>query len=364
MIACLVMSCCKGGGAASSSKKGCCGGGAVEEKKGGCCGGDDAGGCCEPKKEITFVPEPQGSGIAPSCPSDTSEAGAAPGCQGCEGQSACSGGREEAVDEKLRVRMGAVKKKILVLSGKGGVGKSTVACQLAGELARSGRRTGLLDLDLCGPSIAHMMGVEEFRMEARQEGWTPARPEGFEGRLAVVSLALMLPTRESAVVWRGPRKHATIVSFLRDVFWSRLDYLLVDTPPGTSDEHLTAVTALRGLVDGAVLVTTPSETAVATLRRELDFCRRQNVPVLGVVENMKGFACPCCGREEQIFAGSSSFSSVEEFAKERGIAYLGSVPLDMAMAEGADRGSCVKSDAMSRIAARVRQLTGGDEDDF
>jgi Mrp family chromosome partitioning ATPase len=156
------------------------------------------------------------------CPAGTNEAGVASGCAGCDGQAVCSSSREKDVDEKLQLRMQAVRHKILVLSGKGGVGKSTIAVQLACELARSGRRVGLLDLDLCGPSLAQMLGLNGAQVVNSQAGWMPVKPDGFDGRLSVMSISLLLGSLDSAVIWRGPRKHSTILSFLRDVYWSKV----------------------------------------------------------------------------------------------------------------------------------------------
>ncbi len=298
------------------------------------------------------------------CPAGTNEAGAAPGCQGCEGQSLCSSTREEPRDEALTLRLGAIRHKVLVLAGKGGVGKSTVAVQLAGLLARRGRRVGLLDLDLCGPSLALMLGVQGAPVVAGPGGWTPVKPPGFEGRLSLVSIALLLAAGDAAVLWRGPRKHATILSFLRDVYWSKLDFLIVDTPPGTSDEHLTVVAALRAAMDGAVLVTTPSVVARATLGKELDFCRKLGVPVLGIVENMRGFACPCCGHLEEVFPGEAAAENdgVARLARERGVAYLGSVPLETAVGHAADEGQFVASPAMEAVLAQLLQVLPEDDD--
>jgi Mrp family chromosome partitioning ATPase len=236
-----------------------------------------------------------------------------------------------------------------------------VAVQLAGQLARQGKRVGLLDLDLCGPSLAAMLGVQGAPVVAGAGGWTPVKPPGFDGRLSVVSIALLLAAGDTAVLWRGPRKHATILSFLRDVYWSKLDFLIVDTPPGTSDEHLTVVSALRDAMDGAVLVTTPSDVARSTLGKELDFCRKLAVPVLGVVENMRGFACPCCGAVEAVFPGERD-DAVERFASDCGVTYLGSVPIETAVGHGADEGRFVASAAMEAVLTRLLKALPEDDD--
>ncbi len=295
------------------------------------------------------------------CPAGTNEAGAAKGCQGCEGQAVCSASRDEPRDDVLARRMGAIRHKLLVLSGKGGVGKSSVAVQLAGELALSGKRVGLLDLDLCGPSLAQMLGVGTAHVTSSDAGWMPVKPPGFGGRLSVMSVAFLLSSSESAVIWRGPRKHATIMSFLKEVYWSKLDWLVIDTPPGTSDEHLTVVTALRDVAEGAVLVTTPSAVAHSMLRKELDFCDKLRLPVVGIVENMKGYLCPCCSEVQTLFPPHAGEDGVEQFAVGRGLRYLGSVPMDVAVGHAADEGRYVSSAAMQAVTARI--LAGIPEED-
>lgn len=209
--------------------------------------------------------------LATDCPGTAGEAGKAAACAGCPGKAVCAAEAPPvAVDPAMALRMGAIRHKVLVLSGKGGVGKSSVACGLASQLALQGARVGLLDLDLCGPSVAHMMGVGDGEVLQTPYGWQPLRPRGYSERLAVMSIAMLLRSRDAPVIWRGPRKDAMIVSMLRDTFWSKLDFLIVDTPPGTSDEHLSVLSALRQ-VDGAVVVTTPQQVALSTVGRELTF---------------------------------------------------------------------------------------------
>ncbi len=222
------------------------------------------------------------------CVGPSSEsAGKADSCAGCPNQSACASGKANEVDpalEHLNARMASIKHKILVLSGKGGVGKSTFSAQLAFTLASKGFQVGLLDVDICGPSIPRMLGLVGQEVHQSASGWSPVY---VDDNLAVMSIGFMLPSSDDAVIWRGPRKNALIKQFLTDVVWEDLDYLIVDTPPGTSDEHISIVQYLKSTnVDGAVVVTTPQEVSMADVRKELNFCKKTGINVLGVVENM------------------------------------------------------------------------------
>ncbi|RCI11518.1 hypothetical protein L249_7716 [Ophiocordyceps polyrhachis-furcata BCC 54312] len=228
-----------------------------------------------------------------------------------------------------------VKHVVLVLSGKGGVGKSSVTIQLALSLALSGHSVGILDVDLTGPSIPRMLAVEASKVTQVPGGWTPVLVSGADpttgvGSLHAMSLGFLLPRRGDAVVWRGPKKTAMIRQFLRDVIWGETDYLLVDTPPGTSDEHISLVETLHGearpaQMAGAVVVTTPQAVATSDVRKELNFCAKTNTRVLGVVENMSGFVCPHCAECSDIFGSGGGRSMADQF----GVPFLGSVPLDV-----------------------------------
>ena len=206
-----------------------------------------------------------------------------------------------AVAERLR----DVRRKILVLSGKGGVGKSTFASQLAyalsaeaeGETPGEPPEVGLLDIDICGPSAPVMTAQQGRDVHKSNSGWQPVYARD---NLAVMSIGFLLPSADDAVIWRGPRKNGLIKQFLKDTEWGALDYLVVDAPPGTSDEHLSVVQYLkRAGVDGALIVTTPQEVAMADVRKELSFCKKVGIPVLGVVENMAGLSERCFGDEEE-----------------------------------------------------------------
>ncbi|MCJ1313187.1 cytosolic Fe-S cluster assembly factor cfd1 [Agyrium rufum] len=290
-----------------------------------------------------------------------------------------------------------VKNIVLVLSGKGGVGKSSITTQLALSLSLAGKTVGVLDIDLTGPSIPRLFGIESQKIRQAPGGWLPVEvhsvqvlspshtndsdskttstdeeshdvnqkngeahveaapstsskeslhPEQEIGALHAISIALLLTSRSSAIVWRGPKKTAMVRQFLTDVLWPPLDYLLIDTPPGTSDEHISLVeTLLQNLpppppastspssiaqrvagprLAGAVLTTTPQNIATSDVRKQLNFCTKTGVPIIGVVENMAGYVCPCCGETTNVFSKGGG----EMMSAEFGVKFLGSVPLD------------------------------------
>ncbi len=232
--------------------------------------------------------------------------------------------------QALQRRMCQVNHKILVLSGKGGVGKSTVAVNVAISLAMAGKKVGLLDVDIHGPSIPKLLGLEDQRPTV-VEG--TIFPTIFEDKLKVMSLAFFLPRQDDAVIWRGPLKMGLIKQFLRDVEWGKLDYLIIDSPPGTGDEPLSVV-QLVGDASGAVVVTTPQEIALSDVRKSISFCRTVGLRVLGVVENMSGFVCPECGARTEIFKSGGG----ESMAKEMGVPFLGRIPIDPAIVTTSDDG--------------------------
>ncbi|KAI0270974.1 P-loop containing nucleoside triphosphate hydrolase protein [Russula aff. rugulosa BPL654] len=271
----------------------------------------------------TSVPDPRSvpENAPEHCPGTESElAGKSAACEGCPNQN----------------RMTQVNRKILVLSGKGGVGKSTFAHNLGGlsPLIQMCRCTGIMDVDICGPSIPTILGIASEQVHTSAAGWSPVY---VQDNLGAMSVGFMLPSSKDAVMWRGPKKNGLIAQFLKDVDWGALDYLVVDTPPGTSDEHLSIVQLLKESgIDGAVLITTPQEVALQDVAREIDFCRKVGVRILGLVENMAGFVCPNCKTESQIFRPSTGGAA--RLAKETGVELLGSVPLDPRIGKSADYG--------------------------
>ncbi|TVY87992.1 Cytosolic Fe-S cluster assembly factor [Lachnellula willkommii] len=227
-----------------------------------------------------------------------------------------------------------VKHIVLVLSGKGGVGKSSITTQLALSLSLAGHSVGILDIDLTGPSIPRLFGIESAKVTQAPGGWIPvpvhsANSTPGVGSLSCMSLGFLLRERGDAVVWRGPKKTAMVRQFLTDVLWGELDYLLIDTPPGTSDEHISLAetllkNALPGQVAGAVVVTTPQAVATADVKKELNFCVKTGINVTGVVENMSGFVCPNCSECTNVFSKGGGQVMAQEF----GVKFLGSVPID------------------------------------
>uniref|UniRef100_U5ETQ3 Cytosolic Fe-S cluster assembly factor NUBP2 homolog n=1 Tax=Corethrella appendiculata TaxID=1370023 RepID=U5ETQ3_9DIPT len=232
-----------------------------------------------------------------------------------------------------------IKHIILVLSGKGGVGKSTVSTQLALTLSESGYRTGLLDIDLCGPSVPYLLGIEDKDVHQCDEGWVPVYT-GVDKKLAVMSIGFLLKSRTDAVIWRGPKKTAMIRQFLNDVNWDELDYLIIDTPPGTSDEHITVMECLKETkTDGAILVTTPQEISLEDVRKEVTFCKKTGIPIVGIIENMSGFVCPNCTECTNIFS-SGGGEALAEIAK---VPLLGVLPIDPRVGNLAGTGlACIK----------------------
>ncbi|KAI8894720.1 P-loop containing nucleoside triphosphate hydrolase protein [Globomyces pollinis-pini] len=270
------------------------------------------------------------------CPGpENDQAGKLDSCAGCPNQSQCATGIK-SIDPDLNLiyqNLLNVKRKLLVLSGKGGVGKSTVSTNIANLLSQH-LDVGLMDLDICGPSLPKMTGSEGEQVHQSNSGWSPVY---VSDTLAVMSIGYMLPNPDEAVIWKGPKKNGLIKQFLKDVDWGHLDYLVVDTPPGTSDEHLSIVQYLKESgIFGAVIVTTPQELALLDVRKEINFCKKVGIPIIGVVENMSGFICPNCSKESLIFPPSSG--GARQMAVDMNIPFLGSIPLDPRIAKSSDLG--------------------------
>ena len=237
---------------------------------------------------------------------------------------------EEYADRrKLQATLCRIQKKIVVLSGKGGVGKSTVAVNLATALALNGLRVGLLDVDIHGPSVPTMLGLENETLKGGPDGLFPVE----FGGLKIMSLGFLLQNPDDAVIWRGPMKMGVIKQFLTDVHWGDLDYLIVDAPPGTGDEPLSLCQLIQPL-DGAIIVTTPQKVAAVDVRKSISFCKRPDVPVVGVIENMSGFACPKCGEITQILPTGGG----KKISTDMNVPFLGAIPMDPAIAQSGDSG--------------------------
>ena len=308
--------------------------------------------------------------FAEHCPGPESEqAGQGDACRGCPNQSICAStpkGPDPDIPH-ITARLAGIRHKILVLSGKGGVGKSTFSALLSHAFASNPESSvGIMDTDICGPSIPKMMGVEAETIHVSNVGWSPV---WVTDNLGVMSVQFMLPNRDDAVIWRGPKKNGLIKQFLKDVEWGDLDFLIVDTPPGTSDEHLSVNSFLKESgVDGAVVVTTPQEVSLLDVRKEIDFCKKAGIRVLGLVENMSGFVCPKCTHESQIFKATTGGG--RQLCQDMGIPFLGAVPLDPRIGMACDFGesfmdsfpdspACV---ALRQVVRSVSELVGEDPD--
>jgi ATP-binding protein involved in chromosome partitioning len=236
--------------------------------------------------------------------------------------------QQEKPDPSENIRN--VRHKILVMSNKGGVGKSTVAVNLALGLVHRGMRVGLLDIDVHGPSIPKMLGLEEMALVGNAG---KIQPVLFAFNLKVVSMAFLLRDKESPLIWRGPLKMGAIKQFLGEVDWGELDFLIIDSPPGTGDEPLSIAQLIKD-IDGVIVVTTPQEVALLDSRKAVNFARKLNVPVLGIVENMSGFVCPHCGKSTDLFKTGGG----EKAAKEMKVPFLGRIPIEPEIVTSGDEG--------------------------
>lgn len=243
----------------------------------------------------------------------------------------CDNEKKENQEEQiLNETLTKIKHKIVVLSGKGGVGKSTVAVNLAVALAKKGYSTGIMDVDIHGPSVPKLLGLERIPLNNRGPRIIPLQ---YDNNLRVISIGSLLPDSDEPVVWRGPLKHNAIKQFITDVDWGDLDYLIIDSPPGTGDEPLSVCHLIKD-PDGAVIVTTPQDVSLLDVRKSVTFCKRINLPVIGVVENMSGFHCPHCDCRIDIFKSGGG----ETMAADMAVPFLGSLPLDPDVTAGGDKG--------------------------
>jgi ATP-binding protein involved in chromosome partitioning len=233
--------------------------------------------------------------------------------------------------ELLRYRMKQIKHKIAVISGKGGVGKSTVTVNLAAAFALHGKRVGILDADIHGPSVPRLLGLTGQQVKVGPPGAFPVT--GTMG-IKVVSIDFFLPEQKTPTIWRGPLKMTAIRQFLSEIVWGELDILFIDLPPGTGDEPL-SVAQLLPNIDGVVIVTMPSELSRAVVMKAIAFSLRVGMPIIGVVENMSGFVCPTCGDKIDIFQSGGG----KKMAEETGVLFLGSIPIDPKVGVDSDKGS-------------------------
>ncbi len=234
------------------------------------------------------------------------------------------------LESLLARNMAQIRYKILILSNKGGVGKSSVAVNIAVCLSRKGKKVGLLDADMHGPSIPKMLGFEGKRLPAGQNGISPYQ---VNPNLVAVSMASFLENADTPVIWRGPLKMSALRQFLAEVNWGNLDYLIIDSPPGTGDEPLSVCQLIHNLT-GAIIVTTPQDVALLDSRKCVSFLKQLSVPIFGILENMSGLTCPHCGKNIDIFKSGGG----EKSAKELNVPFLGRVPFDPHIVETTDNG--------------------------
>jgi Mrp family chromosome partitioning ATPase len=304
-----------------------------------------------------------------NCPGvDSDVAGKAAPCAGCPNQKICSSGEaKQAAQQELdtvipliRDRLKNIKHILLVISGKGGTGKSTISTMLARALATdTTKQVGYLDLDICGPSAPRMLSLEGEQVYRSGDGWTPV----YAGdNLAVMSCGFLLESLDDAVIWRGPKKNTMIKQFLMDTDWGNLDYLIIDTPPGTSDEHISVIQYLKQTdlpnLRGAVMVTTPQEVSLMDVRKQIDFCSRTGLGILGIIENMSKFVCPKCTKDSVIFPTTSGGAS--KMAADFGLEILGQLPLNPIIGQHCDLGISIFDD---KPKMNLENYEGDDSDE-
>jgi len=255
--------------------------------------------------------------------------------------------KQEKTKEEMRIEanLDRIKHKLIVISGKGGVGKSTVAVNVAYGLSSQGYKVGILDVDIHGPSIAKMLGIEGEKLQMKEEGEFP-EPIKVNENLYALTIATLVENPDDPIIWRGPMKMNVIRQFMQDIQWPELDYLIVDSPPGTGDEPLSVVQMLKK-VDGSLIVSTPQDIALLDARKTIKFSQKMDVPILGIIENMSTFVCPHCGEKTDIFAGLG----VEKAARDFDIDVLGHIPIDINIVKSGDTGKAYLKNNETQVSA-------------
>jgi len=260
-----------------------------------------------------------------------------------------SGKKDESRDlqnQKIQDNLIKIKRKITVMSGKGGVGKSTIAVNLAVYLAEKGFKTGLMDVDLHGPSVPTILGVKGFPAGLDDGKITPVI---YSENLKVISIEGLLRNTDDALIWRGPMKIGVIRQFIADIEWGDLDFLIIDSPPGTGDEPLTVAQDITGAE--ALIITTPQEVSLSDVRKSVNFCKQLKMPILGLIENMSGFVCSC-GKRTDIFKSGTTASAAEKM----GVKYLGSIPIEVEIMASSDKGLPFVRDNNSATASAFKKI--------
>ncbi|MDP8201466.1 MAG: Mrp/NBP35 family ATP-binding protein [Candidatus Tenebribacter burtonii] len=260
--------------------------------------------------------------------------------------------KPEKTKEEIRIdaNLDRIKRKLIVISGKGGVGKSTVAVNVAYGLASQGNKVGVLDVDIHGPSIAKMLGIEGKKLKMTGKSEFP-EPIKVTDNLYALTIATLVENPDDPIIWRGPLKIGVIKQFMQDIQWPELDYLIVDSPPGTGDEPLSVIQTLKK-VDGSLIVSTSQDIALLDARKTIKFSQKMNVPILGIIENMSTFVCPHCGEKTDIFAGNG----VKKAASDFNIDILGSIPIDVNIVKSGDTGEAYLKNNENQTSAKEFQI--------
>jgi Mrp family chromosome partitioning ATPase len=265
--------------------------------------------------------------------------------------------KKEDTQEKIRESLDKIKHKFIVMSGKGGVGKTSTSVNLAFALAGKGYKVGLMDVDIHGPDIPRMLGLHDM------PGVTPDRkmiPVKYSDNLGIISIESLSQSKDDPIIWRGPIKHSVIQQFITDVAWGELDFLIIDSPPGTGDEPLSVAQVVTGAQ--AIIVTTPQEVALADVRKSINFCKAVNLAPFGLIENMSGFTCPHCGKLVNIFGTGGG----EKTARDMGLNFLGHIPFDVNLVQCGDSGCSFRekypdspvTKAFEQVAEQMAKLLG------
>ena len=266
----------------------------------------------------------------------------------------CSGGScshqqdqqksREIQEQALKDTLGKIKHKFLVMSGKGGVGKTSVSVNIAIALANKGYKVGLMDVDLHGPDVPRMLGLEGMVGASENQKLAPMP---YSENLTAISIESLMPNKDDAVIWRGPLKHSAISQFISDVDWGELDFLIVDSPPGTGDEPLSVAQTIQDC--RPIIVTTPQDVALWDVRKSINFCKKIERNLFGLVENMSGYVCPHCGKTAELFGTGGGEKTAEEF----GINFLGRIPFDPNLVKAGDTGSSFQDNYKDSEAAKA-----------
>jgi ATP-binding protein involved in chromosome partitioning len=253
-------------------------------------------------------------------------------------------------DAKINIALGKIRHKFLVMSGKGGVGKTSTAVNLSIALANKGFKVGIMDVDLHGPDVPRMLGLNAMLEVGPNGKLTPA---SYSNNLKAVSVESLMPTKDEAVIWRGPIKYSAIQQFIGDVEWGELDFLVIDSPPGTGDEPLTIAQIVKDAK--AIIVTTPQEVALADVRKSISFCKRVKMAVFGLIENMSGLSCPHCGEIIDLFGSGGG----EKTARQFDLNFLGRIPIDPNVVQCGDSGQCYRdANADSNVSRAFDDIAG------